>query len=250
MKNTLLFLTVLLAPAAVFALGEGHTPPVPEGATVLHFSEQGRKTVPQDKVRATIRIEHEADTTREVQDVINKAMKKALAQTKGQKSLKAETGYYNVHRRDRWEEVSPFGSKKRKRITKWFGSQSLTLDGKDAEVLTEVVGKLQDEGFQVSQLTYYLSKEKQESLRDELVAQAIGRIQNRAKAIGQQLNLSEVHFAEISFDVNHAQPSPVFHGKRMMMAMDTAESAVAAPTVAAGETDVAITVSARVYLSR
>lgn len=238
MRN--LLLALILIPAAACAAPDADKK---EGVTTVHFSETARETVPQDRVKTTLFIQHEADNPRAVQNYINQKMQQALAVADKRQDVKAQTLSYNVYQQTRW----PRGDESKERITYWQGQQHLELDAEDPAVLLELAGDLQDIGFAMQGLNFYLSTAKTESYRDKLIQQALGQIKYRAKLIGQTLGTKEVTFSEISFSGNTPQP-PVMYRAQGLMKMEAA-SDMAAPVARAGESEVTITVNATVELS-
>lgn len=222
---------------------------IPAGATVLNLSESAHKTVEQDRLRATLRIEHEGDNAKTVQDAINKAMADALAAGKSYDEVKLTTRGYHVYKRERYVPKRLLkaiqGEEEKVRETYWTGSQTLQLDSANSEKLLELAGRLQNMGFATSGINYYLSRAAAESHREELIKTALETIKQRAQSVGTQLDLPKVKFARISF--GDAQPPHPMQRGMMQMAMEAADN-VSKPSATPGDQNVQVTVNVTAYL--
>src|SRR5690606_8279720 len=112
---------------------------LPEGQTLLSLSVTERVKVQQDLLVATLRIESEDSNARSLQDRINSAMEQALGKARAVSPVEISTGNYSVYQYNQ-------GQGSRSNLV-WRGSQSLTLESKDAPALLELAGELQDDGM-------------------------------------------------------------------------------------------------------
>jgi predicted secreted protein len=231
-----IFSLMALAIIASPALAESQ---LDEDRTVIHLTEQASKKVEQDRLRATLRVEIIGQDTSLIQKDINKAMKDAVDLANGSKSIKAITGVYNVHRHY---------DRETKKEDKWRGYQSITLDSDDPTHLLKLVGMLQDNGFIMDGLSYYLSEEKAASFRDELISEALRRVQLQARSVASQLGKKDVHLAKIvvgdDFGSEPPRPMPRMFQTEMAM-MKSAPTPVATST----EETVRINVSVTVWIT-
>jgi predicted secreted protein len=230
-----------------FARAEGLDLP-PEGTTIINFSATEKRTMPQDLLIASLRIEEEdkADPAK-VQNKINEAMKKAIDLAKAESSFKVSTGAYSVYKYDNPVVInSKTGETKSEPV--WKGSQTLDIESKDATKLLDVVGKIQGMGFAMNNLAYTLSPEAVDKVRDELLVEALKKLSAKAKVVAQTLGKDKVDLVDVNVDTG-GPVVPMY--KTMMargeMAMDAA-APMAAPVAEAGETDVSLTVSARALI--
>ena len=69
----------------------------------------------------------------------------------------------------------------------WQGQQTLQLESKNAATVLELAGQLQASGFAMSALSYSLSPEKAESVRDELMVKALGSLKAKAALVARTL---------------------------------------------------------------
>jgi predicted secreted protein len=225
----------LAATPRPLAAEEGGLRLPPAGHTLLNLSASERMTLPQDLLSATLRIESRSAEPRKVQDDINKAMTSALTLTKAMPTVKTSTGGYQVYEQ-----------RLERNVRVWKGQQTLQLESKDSAALLDLVGRLQGAGFAVSGLNWSLSPERAESVRDDLMVKAIGKLRAKAALVARTLGKSGYELTDISLD-GAPQPVPMYRAARMEMAM-AADGAVAPPVAEAGETEVVVGVTARALL--
>ncbi|PZQ47052.1 MAG: hypothetical protein DI551_04020 [Micavibrio aeruginosavorus] len=246
----MLLLSTLLLPASFAAPAnaqDGLALP-PEGTTIINLSATEKRTMPQDLLIASLRIEVEdkADAA-VVQDKINKAMKSALDLAKKESAFKVSTGAYSVYKYDQPIIVNQkTGEQKNDPV--WKGSQTIDIESKDATKLLAAVGKIQGMGFAMNNLAYTLSPEVVEKVRDELMVAALKKLAAKADIVAKTLGKSKTDLVDVNVDTG-GPVVPMY--KTMMargeMAMDAA-APMAAPVAEAGETDVSLTVSARALI--
>ncbi|MCP5345046.1 MAG: SIMPL domain-containing protein, partial [Pseudomonadales bacterium] len=181
---------------------------------------------------ATLRIERQNRNAETLQREINAAMEQALAAAQGVNSVKVSTGYYGVYQINQ----STQGGRP---DNVWQGSQSISLEGRDAQPLLELAGKIQGMGFVMNNLRYSLSSERADEVRDGLMETAIARARANAERAGQALGKTQVEIAVLDVDsaLGYSQP-PIM---ARAMAMD-AMAEKASPVAEAGESEVSLTV--------
>lgn len=218
----------------------------PAGQTIINFSATERRAVPQDLIVSSLRIDVEDADPVAVQKKINDGMKKALAVAKAESSVKTSTGGYTVHRYD--QEISrnaQTGEVKSKSV--WRGSQTIDMESKDTAKVLDLTGKIQEMGFATNNLGYTLSPETLEKVRDELMVDALKKLQGKAAIVGKTLGKSNYELVDVNVDTG----GPIMPMYKTMMAraeMAMADSGMPAPVAEAGETDVSLTVSARALI--
>ena len=251
MKRVALFLAVsmLVLPITTpyTAHAEGLELP-PEGTTIINFSATEKRTMPQDLLIASLRIEAEDKSDpAAIQKKINEAMKKAIELAKAEKSFKVSTGSYSVYKYDQPVIVNQkTGEQKNEPV--WKGSQTIDIESKDATKLLDTVGKIQGLGFAMNNLAYTLSPEVVDKVRDELMVEALKKLQSKAKVVAETLGKANVDLVDVNVDTG----GPIVPMYKTMMARETmamdAAGAMPAPVAEAGETDVSLTVSARALI--
>lgn len=227
-----LLASTALAPSAL--ADDGLQLP-PQGHTVLNFAATESVSLPQDTLTAALRIEARSADPRKVQADINTAMEKALAVAKKVAGVKVTTGGYQVYEQ-----------RLERNLRLWQGQQGLQLESKNAAAVLELAGQLQASGFVMNGLSYSLSPEKAASVRDELLVKALGSLKAKAALVARTLGKSGYELV----DVNLGGDAPVMPMYRAVRAEMVMADAAASPPPAAepGETEVAVSVSARALL--
>lgn len=226
-----------------------------DDATSVTLSAEARRVVQQDRVTATLAIESQAKTSPEVQTQINTKMQAAQKLYSAVSSVKASTGTYNVYK-DYPAEPAPkkdgtpaWTPEEREKNAFWRGSQELQLDGVKSDELLGLIASLQKDGFAVRGLNFYMSRSIEDSIKDELIVEALGNIKVRAENIKKALGAKEIFYSKIDLANNGVRPMPMARGAMMMKAEAFADAAdVPAPVAEAGETEVVVNVTAEVKL--
>lgn len=239
-------LTLPLMTGAAMAQDNGLALP-PEGTTIINLSATEKRTMPQDLLIASLRIEvDDANDPAAVQKKINEAMTKALDLAKKEKSFKVSTGAYSVYK---YDESVIVNEKTGERDTRsvWRGTQTIDIESKDATKLLDTVGKIQGMGFAMNNLAYTLSPEVADDVRDELMVAALKKLSAKAELIAKTLGKSKADLVDVNVDAG----GPVMPMYKTMMARAEGmamDAAMPAPVADAGETDVSLTVSARALI--
>ena len=233
MKKWILLFAIMALPAAAEA---------PKGATTLHLNATARQTVVPDTLHITLNVNTKAKTAQEVQRYINTKMAEAIKLVK-RNDVRPITGLYRVY--ERWVNKSE-DYKQRQKV--WQGEQSLTIEGTDHAKVLDVAGKLQGMDFKNSNMRYSLSKDVYESFQENLMAEALKKLESRAQRFATQLGKTKVHLANINFGgSSYHQPQPKMYAARMELAV-AADAAMPAPSAEAGDMDITANVSAEVWL--
>lgn len=246
-------LTAALMPVALplpaYAQEEGDNtfPQVAPEQTLISLSATERTKLKQDTLTASLKYELEGGSANEIQDKINTAMAKALESARGIEGATVSTGSYFVYMFDRADTIDPRTGKPMASKKLWRGSQSMTIEGKDATAILNAVGKIQELGLTMDNLNYNLSPEAAEAVRDDLMTKALAKIRTRADLAAKALGKSSVDIQQVTVDgASQPYPQPRMYMKaEMAMASD---AGVAAPVAEAGESDITLTVTARILL--
>ncbi|MFT7432587.1 MAG: putative secreted protein [Alphaproteobacteria bacterium] len=208
-----------------------------DNKTVLNLSESAEKEVEQDRIKATLRIEEESKINTTLQNRINEKMTYAVSIAKKYTDVKVSTGAYRVNQR--WNAAL-------KKNDGWTGSQEIILDSANKELILDVAQKLQAQGFNISGINYYLSREKAASFRTALINEALKRVQDRAKSVATQLGASTFHIGSIDVSNQQVTRPQMRHNMISEMAMDS--KSMAAPVVEGSEERVAVSIRVAVIL--
>lgn len=228
-----LLLVALLGGAAASAQ---ETDDERDRGTRIVLDEEAVREVEQDTLVAMLTARGESDNPRDAQAAVNEAIQAAISATEGVEDLRRATGGYRVYQRyDR--DGEPTG---------WIAEQDLRLvTGAPAELL-DLVGTFQDQGLLLSGLVYELSREAREALEDELTAEALERLRQRAAAIAETLGagVERIHRLRIG---GVGSPPPVM--PRMMEMRAVAEDAMAPPSALPDRETVRVQVEGEIVLT-
>jgi len=214
MPNRLaLRLGVLVVALAALAASAAAAEPA---GTRLVLSETATREVEQDTLVAIVTARAEAAAAREAQAEVNRAMTAAVEQARAVAGVRAATGGYRVYQ-ERDRDGRP---------TAWIAEQDLSLTGREAAPLLELVGALQERGLNLNGLSYQLSAEARRALEDELAIEAIEALRRRAEQVAATLAMRVERIATLRVGEAPDQP-PI---RPMMRTM--AEAASAPPPTA------------------
>jgi predicted secreted protein len=221
---------VLLATAvALFGSAHAMAQDADQRMTVLHLSQIAERSVIRELLRIELRVEETGADARSVQAAINRRMAGALDRARQVQGVRIETGSYNVG-----EERPPNGP------TRWRGSQSVILTGKDADSILKLAGALQSDGLSTSSLTYEVAPETIRGAEEDLTAEALSALDHRAASIADRMHLAVVRFRDVR--VGNAEtggrPAPRF-----------AAMAMPSPVAEPGEATVRVTIEAELVLA-
>jgi len=207
--------------------------------TVLNISATEFIEVPEDLLVANLHYEFEAITAKELQNQINATMTKALEKAKMLKDVKVATQQYSVYK---YEYVA---NKNDERKTKWRGSQGVVISGKTDDIL-KLTGELQEIGLAVDGLSYTISNDKREEVRDSLMELAVEKLMKKSKRVAKALGKDVIKVLSINVDADTSRPYPVIQYAMRIgaVAKDEMNSPVAEP----GQSQISMTVSAAILI--
>ena len=128
-------------------------------------------------------------------------------------------------------------------ISGWQGSTELVVEGRDAQTIAQLTGKVQT--LTIARVGFSLSREARQKVEADVSAQAIQRFRERAEAVSKQFGFAgyTVREVTVSADANALQQAPMV---RMQAAR--AMSDEAALPVEAGKATVTANVSGSVQM--
>jgi predicted secreted protein len=218
---------VLLLASPAFA----ETPPPAAASTVLHLTQSAERRIARDLLHVEMRAVETGTDPQTIQAAINQTMAKALAAARQVQDIEIETGSYGLYRET--PQKTPL---------EWTGSQELFLSGADSGSLLKLAGVLQAKGLVMANLGYEVSPKVVHAAEDDLTAEALSALQQRAEAIARQLHLAVLGYRNLT--VGNAET-----GGGPMPRFAAATPAPLPPPVAApGEATVRVTVSADILL--
>ena len=199
----------------------------------VFLQETAGRTLANDRVLAYLRAERQGLDPVGVQSEVNRLMQPGLEAARAVEGVRASTEGYAVYYRE--DE------------RRWVGQQRLRLDAGDPGRLLPLVGALQEQGFLMDGLDSYLSPEAADAVTDELTAETIRRLQERARRVAETLGLGSVRLTELHLG-GAGEPPPV-PLRAMAMESRAATADMAPPAFEAGETRVEVRANATAVLS-
>jgi len=185
----------------------------PEGLVSLQASASIE--LETDTMLATIAVEAENYDPALLATSINKKMAWALETAKPFKHVKVKGGQYSSHQIYN------------KHVFKaWRGSQRITLESTNSAELGQLIGLLQQQ-LLVKSIRYQVSKEKVNSVKKDLLTQAINNFKQQATLISQQFNKSSYRIHAINISSNNQQRPIHYASSRMMSDSAMSKSAPA-----------------------
>ena len=224
----LLVTTVILGPfAADPATAADEAPRYNQ----IHFQVERSRPVENDRMQAMLSLTAEDDNAARLADQINRGMDAALKTAKARAKVEVRTGGYRTY---------PVYNKEK--IQRWRATQELLLEGLDFAELGSLIGQLQ-ERLQVTSINFSVSPARRAAVEDELIAQALDAIKQRAELVRKQLAAKGYRIVDVSINTGGGQPVPI-----MMRAAAMEAASVAPPAVEAGTSTLSVGVGGVIEL--
>lgn len=201
-----LFLTLaMLAPGLVFAKHQ------------VHFSITEYIEVENDLLVVQFIAQHQADTSKEVTNEINRIMKNALNRLNPQDRQYLQTGQFSLHPK----------YNKDGQITHWQGQQQLNLKLPETADTEAILSRLQDDLIYQS-MRAEVSLKQRKLVEKQLLENAIVQYKAQAKTIAKAMGAKRSKLVETTI-AGQNSPSPYRPQMRMMATADSA------PTIEMGQ---------------
>ncbi|MEZ5542726.1 MAG: SIMPL domain-containing protein [Pseudomonadota bacterium] len=166
---------------------------------------------------------------------INGDMEWALALARQYQAVKVSTGGYQT-----W----PLSSKDGLSTRGWRGQQTLTLESRDSDVLSQLVGQLQQR-LKLDAMNFTVSDEQRAAVENRLIDTALEAFKTRAGIVSANLKAGGYKIVTITIGTAGQQPPIMYRARVAAMATEAADAPVA---VEGGESEVRVTVSGTVEL--
>ena len=184
----------------------------------VSFSVARSREVENDWVTAIVGATHESTDPAEVAKRVNTDVGWGTELARATAGVRVRTGGYTTR---------PI-TDKRSATTRWRGSQTLVLEAADAQLLSELIGKLQAR-LQLQNIHFSVSPERRRAVEDELVDEALAAFRARAERVQKKLGAVGYEIVSIRVDAAGAPPPMPRRGAVMM-----ADAAVPPPALEAG----------------
>jgi len=200
--------------------------------TMLSFSAEASQTVANDLARATVFVEVTDAQSGEVARKVNAAIAQALATAKSNADVKTRSG-------STW--TSPVYGKTGRNIEFWQMRSELQLESQNIIALSELVGKLQGSGLNVSQISLQAAPETRRKSEEQATLDALNNFQGKAQRIAANF---KKYYRIVRMNIEGGGQGPVYPIVRSAMM-----KADAAPMpMDGGDSLLSVTVSGEIEL--
>ncbi|WP_078121515.1 SIMPL domain-containing protein [Thiosocius teredinicola] len=227
-----LFIFTLLSLAAISPATFAAQEELPYNRVTLN--ESASQDVDNDQLVAVLFAQAEGSDAAQPADEVNRIMDWALKLAKEHSEVKSQTLGYNTQ---------PVYNKSA--IRGWRVNQSLRLESRDARVLGDLIGKLQQQ-LQVQSLNYQVSEEQRRKHLDALTDNALRRFQQRAATVAKSLGRSSYRIVRLDINDGRQNPMPMMRGAVMHAEADFAPAPAA---IDAGTQSMQVSVSGEIEVS-
>lgn len=207
-----------------------------EPRPILHLSASAQTVVPQDWLTMTLAVQKEGNQASAVQKQLNAVLSAALAVATPwakSSSLDVSTGQMNV---------SPRYGREGK-VSGWVGTARLVLQGRDAEQIATLAGRLQD--LNVENIDWRLSPEQKSAVETRIQAEAVAQFKSKAQALTQEFGFATYILNEVRVSVQQGGENG--GNPRMVMATQMDSASPPVPTLA-GNSRVVVNISGSIVL--
>ena len=179
----------IVAAAVALALTASvaaQTLPVPQN--VLSLTASAATEVPMDLLSVTLSTSRDGPDAAAVQAQLKQALDAALTEARRAakpRLLEVQTGNFSLYPRYSTKGV----------INGWQGRAELLLEGRDAQAIAELTGRLST--LTVGRVAWGLSRESRERAEAETSAQAIARFRERADTHARQFGFASYTLREV-----------------------------------------------------
>jgi predicted secreted protein len=205
-------LACLLLPNALLAEEQ------PPRYDQINLSAEASRETDNDTLVVRLSAQREGSDPAALSDSVNMLIKQAVKQAKQEPEIKLQTLGY---------QTSPIYQQQR--LTGWRVKQSLRLESRNVEKLSQLLSHLQ-ESLALESISYAVSDELRQSVEEELTKQALDAFQKRAQLVTEQLGRKSYRLVEMTIHSDEQAIQP----RRLRGSMMATQSSVAAPSLEAG----------------
>ncbi len=220
-----LLLFSLALPASVFAEEDRRYDQV-------NLSASTSMEVENDTLIAILYAQKEGGDLGSLTNSINQQISTALKQAKQNDDIKVQTLGY---------QTSPIYQQKR--LSGWRVKQSIRLESRQSQKLSELISQLQA-SLALESISYAVSDARQKEVEETLIGEAIGEFQHRARMVTNKLGHKTYRLVDLSINTNGQPIRPM----RMQASMMSMERTVSAPALEAGTQTLEVSVNGSIEL--
>ncbi len=197
----------------------------------IHLQAQSSMTVGNDHMEALLSVFGEGSDTAKLAEQINSTMSWALKTAKQYPKVSVSSGQYQTY--------PVFGKDTLKR---WRATQGVSLESADTDALVQLLGALQQR-LQVNAIRFSVSPQQRAKAEDQLIDQALAAFQARAERVRKNLGAKNYRIVDINVGSSGGTVPPY-----PMMRAQAVESAVTAPAVESGSSQLSVSAEGTIEL--
>ncbi len=197
----------------------------------VNLSAEASQETDNDTLIAVLSAQKEGSDTTALSNRVNQLIGQAVAEAKKEPAIKLQTLGY---------QTSP--TYQQQRLTGWRVKQSLRLESRNSELLSQLLSRLQG-SLNLESISYAISDEHRKEVEEALITQALDAFQQRARLITKQLGRDSYRLVEMRI-INSGQSAPPMRMRASSMLMEAA----APPTLEAGTQTLRVEVSGTIEL--
>jgi predicted secreted protein len=198
----------------------------------IQLSANASMEVDNDTLTAQLYVQQEGSDLPRLADAVNQRISQAITQIKQVDGIQLQTQDYQT-----------YPTYHQQKVTGWRVRQTLRIRSRDAAKLSQLLSELQS-SLALESLQYSVSPERRAAAEEQLIGEAIGSFQQRAKLVTQHLGRSDYRLVEMQINTSDQPVQPV----RMRASMMTLESSVSPPSLEAGSQTIRVDVSGSIEL--
>jgi predicted secreted protein len=197
----------------------------------VNLSAEASQETDNDTLIAVLSAQKEGSDTTTLSNRVNQLIGQAVAEAKKEPEIKLQTLGY---------QTSP--TYQQQRLTGWRVKQSLRLESRNSELLSQLLSRLQG-SLALESISYAISDEHRKEVEEALITQALDAFQQRARLITKQLGRDSYRLVEMRI-INSGQSAPPMRMRASSMLMEAA----APPTLEAGTQTLRVEISGTIEL--
>lgn len=229
MRRNLFAAVLALAAASAFAQS-----PQQPFFNVITLEASATADVPTDTLTVTLFVEEQGPDPGQLATRVNARLDEALAKARKESKVEARSGNYQTN--PTYDRAN--------QITGWRIRADIVLEGRDFKTVAALAGALQP-ALKLWSMTFSLSRGAREAAEAGLLTEAIGRFQEKARAVAKGFGFPGYTLGQIVVRSDGPMHAPVAFRGAAMSAM--ADAAPPVP-VEGGKNAVTVTVAGSVVL--
>ncbi len=197
----------------------------------VNLTAEATQETDNDTLVAVLAAQQEGSDPAALSDRVNRLMGEAIDEARQEPEIKLQTLGYQTS--PRYQE---------QRLIGWRVKQSLRLESRKSEKLSQLISRLQSK-LTLESISYSVSDERRRTVEEALISQALEAFQRRAQLVTERLGRQSYRLVEMHINTS-SQTAPM----RMRASMMSMEAKQASPSLEAGTQTLRVQISGRIEL--